>query len=541
MFRRVLSFLAVSALLAGGCSKIREEYTLNPDGSGKVAVRRLAPMPMTMAGAPKNLDPEAEARKVARSMVQKSRGVDAWKDVTWKVQPDGRILVTGTAYFSDLAKLGLKDSGSLRLGKGADGSMVVELGKTKKPGAGAGAGEEPKKLSGKELELAVLREKMKWQQGRGMMVAMLSGMEMTTVLHLPGEPGKLSCFKKTPDGKALTFTMKGDDFLAVMDELTAKEDFWKKQAGGGRGALDDMEVPEVLEKLFGSSEPPRVTIAKPGAALFDYAKEVAAARAGSAAMLKKLGAGTDTGSAGPGTPPPAELAPAPAGAGLGKAWVVEVHHRMKPDVPKEKNFMHSSPGCVLSLVAEMPGGALKVEDGPLEKAVAGDGTDVLNKQSFYRKTSGARLTGRNKDLVQFSVTVAPLPEGTGAIKELAGSLTCIVGSGSKKVDIGELEMKTGATGSALGAKVKRFSKNFKSLEIELDVESPTAVKGFKFTTPDGAEVALSRSGTSTWNKKSTFRFRFKGGVVEKLKVEAELFEKTEKRKLPFKLENLKLR
>jgi hypothetical protein len=302
-----------------------------------------------------------------------------------------------------------------------------------------------------------------------------------------------------------------------------------------------MEVPEVLEKLFGSKEPPRVVVAKPGAAVFDYAKEVAAARAGQAALLKKLGAGSDPGTGGPGTPAPVEVAPAPEGAGLGKVWVVRVEHRLKPDVPKEKNFMHNSPGCAVSLVAEMPGAVLSVEDGPVEKAVAEGGADVLNKQSFYRKTSGARLTGRNKDLVQFSVTLAPLPEGSGTIKELAGHLTYTVGSGSKKVDLGEMEMKTGAAGAALGAKVKRFSKNFKSLELELAVESPTAVKAFKFTTPDGAEVALSRSGSSTWNKKSTFRFRFQKDVVEKLKVEAELFEKTEKRKLPFKLEELKLR
>ena len=48
MLRNILPVLAASALLAAGCSQIREEYTLNPDGSGKVAVRRLAPMPMTL-------------------------------------------------------------------------------------------------------------------------------------------------------------------------------------------------------------------------------------------------------------------------------------------------------------------------------------------------------------------------------------------------------------------------------------------------------------------------------------------------------------
>jgi hypothetical protein len=543
MLRRAL-FVPVALFLvpaAAGCHQLREEYTLNPDGSGKVELRRLAPMAMTMAGAPKELDPEAEARKAARTLVEKSRGVAAWKDVGWEVRPDGRILVTGTAYFPDLAKLELQESGRLRLTRPADGSMVVELDKSRKSKApAAGAGEAPAKLSGKDLERAILAEKMKWQQGRGMMTAMLSGMEVTTVVHLPGEIGDLSCFARLEDGRSASFTLKGDEFLEALDELTATDDFWKKQAGGGRAALDEMEVPEVLEKLFGSARPPRLVVAKPGAALFDYAKELAAARAAEGKLREKLGAGTGAGS-GSGTPAPAELAPAPEGAGLGRILVVEVQHRMKPDVPADKGLMVSSPCCQIGLVGEMPGAVVKVENGELEKAVAADGTDVLSKQRFWRKTNSARLAGKNKDLVQFSVTLSPLPAGTDSLKELAGSLVCTVGSGSKKVDLGEIELKSGATGAALGARVKSFNRNFRSFEIELALESPEEVRGFSFKTPDGAVADVSASGSSTWSKKSSFRFRFAKDVVEKLKVEVELYEKTEKRKLPFSVENLELR
>ncbi len=532
MVRSIARVAAAALVLAAGCQKVRDEYTLNPDGSGKVAVRRLAPAQPNLTGGGE-LDPQAESAKAARKLVEGSKGVEAWKDLTWKVAADGRILLVGTAYFKNVA--GLKLEGwRVQVARTPAGGLVLGFVKSGKKAAKA----PPRKLAGKDLERRVLQEKMKWQQGRGMMVAMLSGLEFETVVHLPGKVGEASCFKKLPDGKSVRLVLKGDDFLKLMDQQAAREEFWKKQATEGRGRLDEMEVPEVMEKLFGSREPPRAVVEKVGKPLFDYAKEVAAARAADAALRKKLGAGAGGGA--PAGPGPSVAAPK-AGAGFKKLWVKQVQHQPELDLPKDRGLFPARAGCQVQLIGELPGPVLKVENGAVERAVADTGADLLPATEFQRKTQGAYLTGKNKGFAQFTVGLAPLPAGARGLKEISGHITYVVGTGSKQVDLGEIEIKKGAEGKALGAKVRSINPGFKSFDLQLKVDSPSAVRSFKFAGADGKQLDVNRSGYRGWKGKYTFSFRCKAAPPAKAKVTVELYEKTEKRKLPFSIRNLSLR
>ena len=70
---------ALPLVLAAGCMKLHDEVTLNPDGSGKVAVHRLRPVPpnLNMGGKGGDVDPEKAARNVARKLIEDSKGVAA--------------------------------------------------------------------------------------------------------------------------------------------------------------------------------------------------------------------------------------------------------------------------------------------------------------------------------------------------------------------------------------------------------------------------------------------------------------------------------
>ena len=131
MIRKSIAFaLALSLALLAGCVQVRDEYTLNPDGSGKVKVSRLEPAGMTLMGGGGQLNPEAEVLTVAKKLVAESKGIDAWKDVSWKIAKDGRIQVTGTAYFKDINKLAFgSKEGRARLEKLEGGKLVLVFGK----------------------------------------------------------------------------------------------------------------------------------------------------------------------------------------------------------------------------------------------------------------------------------------------------------------------------------------------------------------------------------------------------------------------------
>src|SRR5436190_6005453 len=103
--RRIAAALAaVIAFALTGCLDLDEEYTLNPDGSGKVKIRcALAPMRFTN----KKKSPEELLKSDVRETLEKCGGVDAWTDVSAVQRDDGKIEFKGTAYFRDYSKLKL--------------------------------------------------------------------------------------------------------------------------------------------------------------------------------------------------------------------------------------------------------------------------------------------------------------------------------------------------------------------------------------------------------------------------------------------------
>jgi hypothetical protein len=525
--------MALTICLLCGCHQIRDEYTINPDASGKVKISRLAPAGFNMMGSKKDLDPDAEALKVAKKLVESSRGVEAWKDFTWKVANDGRIQLSGTAFFKNLAELKLGEGGSLLLKKNDGASMILGMAKEKKRSSGK-AGKPAPALTGQALKKKILAEKVKWQQARGMLTAMLSGMEMTTTVKLPGKVTKVSCFKKSADD-TVSISFKGDDFLKAIKELTAQDSFWQAQVTSG-SKMEDMESPELLEKLFGSRTPPEVVITKNAASLFDYAQEVAAAKKSMPELMKKLGASSNSGGA-----PEVEIAPASAGAGLSKVWVTKITQSLKTELPKNKGLWSTKPSCQLSIIGELPGKVMDIKNGAVTKAIADNGVDLLLEGAHDKKTQSAYLQGSQKAFVSFSVKLKALPEGTKSIKEISGNLVYSVGSGSKKVSLGEIKLEKDATGKILKAKVTQFNKSYSSMTLEVDIKNPNTIKSITCKGPDGAELKTKLNYSNTWGGKSRLSLKLPKDPPASMTVEIETYEKTEKRSMPFKIENVKIR
>ena len=99
----------ISALLAGAlalllssCYETKQEFTINPDGSGKV--RHECSFQSVRINNEDDTSPEALKAAIAK-IIADSKGVDAWTDVSFKRLDDGRMWFRGTAYFKKLADL----------------------------------------------------------------------------------------------------------------------------------------------------------------------------------------------------------------------------------------------------------------------------------------------------------------------------------------------------------------------------------------------------------------------------------------------------
>ncbi len=89
---------ALCAVVLAGCLDLDEEYSINPDGSGKVKIKcAVAPMRFTTS----KKSPEELLKSDVRETLEKCGGVDAWTDVTAVQRDDGKIAFSGTAYFKD--------------------------------------------------------------------------------------------------------------------------------------------------------------------------------------------------------------------------------------------------------------------------------------------------------------------------------------------------------------------------------------------------------------------------------------------------------
>ena len=246
---------------------------------------------------------EEALKSAVRDVLEQSAGVEAWRDVSYKMLDDGRMYFRGTAYFKELSKLKIENQTMLEFdwAKGADGGGILSLRTNKSDEVATQTMADgskvtvtsPKsqaastnKLTGEELTKKIKQERAQFQQSKPMLQGFLGNMKQAVVLHLPGKVVNKSNFGTDASG-ALTIGFDGAKFLQAMDNLVNDDEWCREHAGTGfenmqeKPAMDD----ETAQLVFGEKGPVRATVS--GAApLFDYAKELAGAKAQYAKIQK---------------------------------------------------------------------------------------------------------------------------------------------------------------------------------------------------------------------------------------------------------------
>lgn len=272
VFLFALLFLALTLT---GCFESDQDIILNPDGSGKLTlVAVFDPSAVTLGGGGGNA-----AQTAVKKLLEKSQGIDVWKDVTFTNTADGRVSFKGTAYFKDLSQVKIQNFGTdftlTRDGKVVTITMQEE---NKKPAEGQAA--KPQQMTEEQINDAVQQAKAEWQRSKPMLGAMLGGLKKSATLHFRGTLVEVNNFEKVSEN-AIKVSFDGARIIEILDQMMNDDAALRKQAmegslkaGGGPPEMDE----SFNEKFFGQPGPVKAKIQLDSKASFDYKKEVAAAQ-----------------------------------------------------------------------------------------------------------------------------------------------------------------------------------------------------------------------------------------------------------------------
>jgi hypothetical protein len=527
--------LATIALLAG-CFETKQEFTLNPDGSGKV-IHESTFQNVTFAA--KSETPEQQMRKAVADVINHAKGVDAWRDVTFKLLEDGRIQFKGTAYFKSLAALEFPNQTMLEFDweHSADGTGVLTL-RDKKKGIesdGTKAGRKSmdlSKLSPGDRTKKIKEERAKFQQMKPMMAGVFGAMRHEVVFHLPGQPGENSSFIKDASG-SLALQFDGAKLLSAMEALMNDDDWLAKNAG----SLGDQDTPALDERMsslmFGGKGPVRATVKDLAGAAFEYDAEVSAAREEFATVQQHLNVGPAT----------AVIAAPAQGGELKSLKVMGVRLVREADESREIQPFGNGAGYTLSLLAELPGSVQAMTDEcSLTTASADDGSDLLPESDFNRKIHFPKLTAE-KAAVLFEVELKAPGAAVKGIREVSGHLQYKVAGPTKELELALPKLVAGAKAKELSAEIESIKAGgdgdkAQTMELKLAIE-PDALRAI-YLEAGKTKTELKQRGYGGGNGTYTFTYESETGFPAKSRLVAEIYDRQQTFDVPFKLENITL-
>jgi hypothetical protein len=534
---KALTLLGACILLflTSGCFDTTEDFTINPDGSGKVIHECLF---QRMSFGAEKETPEEAMRSAVKEVLEKSKGVDAWRDVSYQLRDDGRIFFRGTALFKNLSKLHLHNQTMLEFTwkKYGDGTAVLGLNANTLTGADAVGSQKPSataitnQLAPEAFSKKVREGRVKLQQAKPILSGYLANVKHATTFHLPGKISTSSNFVKEDSG-ALTLRFEGAKVLEIIEKLANDDEWCRQHRGTGFDNLQEKQTmsEDMNQYIFGSKGPVSATIKGVSSPLFDYVAEVEAAKKEFSKIENDLGVIA------------ASLAPPAQGQPLKKLEVAGIKLITASDPNQNLRPFYSSEGYTMNLLMEFSGTIQSITDGTaVETAVADDGTSLL--PDSWKGTLHSRQISKDKTkaLVEFELMVPN--RNVRGLKEVSGHVEYQVG-GTKEVDLGFKELKVESKGTALGAKIKSLRERWNkdgSYEIDLFLDlRANEIKTLSLLV-NGERTVLEQRGWSGVGKTLTMTFANKTVFPSNGQLVAEVYDTPQTFETPFELKNITL-
>lgn len=293
-FLSLILLIAVAVIFAG-CIETKQEITLNPDGSGKVIYQTVRPLEnfnISMQNDDaKKPTPEEKAEKEVKAILEHSDGIDAWMDVSYKINDLGKLEFKGTAYFKSIndVKIGgtIKSSNNVKVETSKDAMTVTWAGKlNKKPIVESR--KKPENLTEAQINKQIQVNQARLKQMQGMMSAMLTGFKDETVLHLPGKITDINNMQQVNDNTA-ELIIEGDKILKIMKEFSNDKQAMRQAIEQGENIKQGPPDSFIAKKMFGEDGDVIVKTSGELKPQFDYEKEVGIAKKAFPELCTKLG------------------------------------------------------------------------------------------------------------------------------------------------------------------------------------------------------------------------------------------------------------
>ncbi len=558
---RLLLVLAIAGVMFSGCVEEKQEYVLNPDGSGKVIYEvNVMPVQTFMSNENSNLKisvPKKKAREGAAKIINDSTGVEVWKDISYEYTDEGKIHFEGTAYFRDVNELGLAypnfdktNETKMKLSKCKDqpGNKVLTFGS--QTTATCDEPREKREFTESELAEEVKKTRIKYNQGKASMAAILSNMRIEKIFHFPGGIQEVSQFKKVGEN-TVRLVFDGDEFLSEMDKMMQDEELLKEYIRENMGSSENERFNSLLllnDSLSDEDGPIRVVFQNDSEDCFDYQAEVADAKEKYAKMLKTAGLQNLVSSS-------SDEGQISTGGWNSIKDANQLNQKENEVVVCGAKMIWEDGGGVfrfdkgysIYMSMKLPVKATAANKGKLTKAVADTGESLLGR-SWTRGISIRNLS-EDKRTCGFEVKLQ-YPEGDiKGIKELSGYIEYTTAGGIKKLDSGLIDFKEGVESEECRFSISDIDETHsyeggKSEEMQLkmgDIERGI-IKETKFYDENGNEIKnVHMSGSMSCNGiLSTLSFKSRNGFGERGRIVFEVYDKTQKRRANFKVTNISL-
>lgn len=517
------ALLACMAFALASCYETKQEITLNPDGTGKMRLDSRFQNVNIMNDD--ELPEDAMQAAVAR-IINDSKGIEVWDEVSFEPLDDGRIHFMGTAYFKKIDAVEIQNLSLFEYRWTPEAPDKATLSLKMKPSDQPAEKKEQPELNAEQTAKKIKEERAKFQQSKPMLTAMVGNLKQSVDFRLPGKVVAHSNFKKRPQG-TLGITFEGSRMIEAIEQLMA-DDAWLGEHG-----FDAMKTPQMDDQLsgllFGEKAPISASVAGANQPLFDYAAETAAAKKNVAALQKKLGVTS-------------VAAPAEGGQ-IQSIQVVGARIAQKIDKKLDLRAFHQEPGYSLSVLVQFSGSVLNITDkSRIESATASDGSSLLRgNEDWDRRLDSSQLSADKASAV-FEIRLKLPPAGVQGVKEISGIVQYRVSTMTQETDLGELDLKSGSKSSELGGTIEEIKDGWKEgtkemgLKLKLDSSDLKAV----FLVRDGDKTELERIGHSGNKNSTVFRFLIAGELPEKASLIVQTFDGIKTFDVPFTLENLTL-
>lgn len=538
---KIIGLVLLACMLAiGGCIEKKSEYTINPDGSGKVLYDVIfAPMNLNLTGD--DTDPAGQVKDAVEKILNESKGVDTWKDVSFELTDDGKVHFNGTAYFADFNNLDIKAGGfsskqELVLSKDSVGRIAIELKDTSDPK------DDEKKTDAENLTEEQVAQKIKearlqYNTAKPMVIGMLGTLKTDTTLHLPGTIAEVSNFEKI-DGSTVRLVFEGAKILEVMDKMMQDDEMLEEQIRAGKNPMQSGPGSDLIanKMLYGQEAPVKVVLTGKTKNLFDYKTEVQAAKDNYKNMIKELGFGE--------TSPLSVDKVSETAAEPGSVTVGGVRLIRYTDKERKIRPFNYDEGYTLSLIVELPEPALTISESQMKKAIDDTGADLLPEKDWDRRIHFAKLS-EDKKAALFEINLKVPDEKASRMTELSGEFEYFTSAGSKEIDLGQMDFKDGAESviegfSIKSIKVESWNTEYTVMNLKVDLLKDS-IKTVKLYDADGNELEISKGGSmSSSGRLMSIGYKIKDKFPEKGRIVFEVFDNLVKHKLDFKLENISL-